>query len=47
MLTEIILYGECFMTKLQLKLAQIYEEKGYESTRLFWAEIQENIPAPI
>ena len=33
------------MTKLQLKLARIYEEKGYESTRLFWAEIQENIPA--
>ena len=33
------------MTKLQLKLAQIYEEKGYESARLFWAEIQENIPA--
>ena len=45
MLTEIILYGECFMTKLQLKLAQIYEEKGYESARLFWAEIQENMPA--
>ncbi|MBR4246049.1 MAG: SUMF1/EgtB/PvdO family nonheme iron enzyme [Treponema sp.] len=33
------------MTKLQLKLAQIYEEKGYESARLFWAEIQENMPA--
>ena len=33
------------MTKLQLKLAQIYEEKGYEPARLFWAEIQENMPA--
>ncbi|HBB14462.1 MAG TPA: hypothetical protein DCZ76_09315 [Treponema sp.] len=33
------------MTKLQLKLAQIYEEKGYESARLFWSGIQENMPA--
>ena len=33
------------MTKLQLQLAQIYEEKGYPATLNFWAEKQDEINA--